>query len=74
MTIIEKINLDLRDIVQPELLEQIADFISFLKQKSQQPNSNRAAILALAGSLSDSDAEQMRQTINTEFNNIEGDW
>jgi len=35
---------------------------------------NRDEVLALAGLLSDADAEEIIATVNNEFNNIEGEW
>jgi len=35
---------------------------------------NRDEVLALAGQLSDADAEEIIATVNNEFNNIEGEW
>lgn len=69
-----KIMSDLESISSPNLLMQILDFLKVISLSQRKPNSNRNAVLALAGSINDTDAAEVSKIIDQEFNQIEGDW
>ncbi len=52
-------------------LVQLFELWQWLKNFSHRTQS---PILLFAGSLNDEDAEEMRQLIQSEFQNIEGEW
>ncbi|MGB1206259.1 MAG: hypothetical protein ACPG5B_11465 [Chitinophagales bacterium] len=77
MTLKDKILLDLTGIQNPNLLNQVFEFIQILKNTyaiSEEQESNKSEVLKLAGILNDEDAQEMKFIINTEFNQIEGEW
>lgn len=69
-----RILLDLESISSPSLLMQVLDFLKLISLSENKRSSNKPAILALAGSISDADATEVSGIIDQEFNQIEGDW
>ena len=75
MTLKDKILIDLNDIKNPSLLSQIFDFIQRVKESSHvSEGSNRDEVLKFAGEIDDDEAMEITSIINSEFNQIEGDW
>ncbi len=75
MTIKEKLLLDLQEIKNPNLLNQIFEFIQILKKNYTTSNeSNKAEVWKSIASISASEASEIQNIVNDEFNNIEGDW
>ena len=75
MTLKDKIIIDLNDIKNPSLLNQIFDFIQTVKEGSKSSEeSNRDEVLKFAGKIDDDAAMEITSIINSEFNQIEGDW
>ncbi len=75
MTLKDKILLDLAAIKNPNLLNQIFEFIQLMKQGYSIVNdSNKKDVLQFAGKISDEEAEEINKIIDSEFNSIEGDW
>ncbi len=57
--------------LQPDLLAQLYQFLVKLKKPSLQ---NKHPFIEFAGSLTDSEANEIKQQIDREFNKIEGEW
>ena len=75
MTLKDKILVDLNDIENPSLLSEIFDFIQKVKEDSSAfEEGNKDKVLKFAGEINDDDAIEITSIINSEFNQIEGDW
>ncbi len=75
MTVREKILIDLNSIEDPSLLNQIFEFLQILTKRPSAPiKSNKAQVLSFAGSIDKEEAEEIKKSIEEEFNQIEGDW
>ena len=76
MSIKEKILLDINEIKNPTILKQVFEFLQTLKESDafSREESNGSEFWKSVGVLSDEDAKELTQIIDTEFNNIEGDW
>lgn len=61
----------------PEYLEQVYMFIQFLKNSNYQSNNVKKTehfLSDFAGILDDESAKEIKNIINSEFQNIEGEW
>lgn len=74
MTVREKLVLDIKAIENPSILNQIQEFIALIKRNMPQSDSNIEMVLSNSGMISDSEATELHDLIDKEFNNIEGDW
>ncbi len=76
MTLKEKILLDLAEIKNPSILNQIFEFIQLVKKEVPTPiqEQNKKEVFQFVGVLSDEDAREINGVIDSEFNNIEGEW
>ena len=75
MTLKDKILIDLRMIKNPNLLNQIFEFIQIIKESySTSQESNKQNVLKFAGVITDEEAKEIKGIINKEFNNLEGEW
>ena len=74
MTIKEKIVLDIEEMENPSLLNQIQEFITLIKRNVPQNNKNIEEVLSFSGVISDTEALELHNIVDQEFNNIEGDW
>lgn len=63
---------DLESISSPGLLIQIFDYLKLISLSGHKPNSNKDAVLALAGTVND--ADEVNKIIDQEFNTLEGEW
>jgi len=72
MTLKQRLLADVQDIQHPWLLQQLYQFVQLLKRT--EPRSNREAVLAFAGTLSDEEAEEMRSAVKEAFDYVEGEW
>lgn len=63
---------DLESISSPGLLIQIFDYLKLISLNERKPNSNKDAVLALAGTVND--ADEVNKIIDQEFNTLEGEW
>lgn len=69
----QKIISEIEALNNPGVLGQIFDFLRLIRRNISKPKSNGAAVLALAGSISNEDAEEIQNIIDQEFNKIEGE-
>jgi len=75
MTLKDKILTDLSGIKNPNLLNQIFEFIQLIKEDyASNQESNKEMVLNFAGEISDEEGKKINEIINEEFNKIEGDW
>lgn len=65
---------DIRKIDSPEMLNQLFEYLQLLKKNMTRQGGNTKAVLRFAGTISDSEAKDMKRIIEGEFNNIEGEW
>lgn len=65
---------NLEGISNPNALMQVLDFLRIVSLNEAKPQSNRNAILSFAGVIDDMEAQEMQDTLNKEFNQIEGEW
>lgn len=65
---------EINALKNPGILGQVFDFLRLIRRMDPKPKSNRSAVLSLAGSISNEEAEEMQKIIDQEFNNIEGEW
>ena len=73
MAIKEQIIRDIREIQNPQALNQLFDYVQNIKKESPHIT-NLEAVLQFAGIIGDQEAESLRQIINSEFDKIEGEW
>lgn len=73
MTLKDQIILDLNDIQNPSMLNQILDFIHSIRDKAAE-RSNKKEVLEFEDKISDADAKEIKNIIDSEFNKIEGEW
>jgi hypothetical protein len=73
MAIKEQIIRDIREIQNPQALNQLFDYVQNIKKKSPEIT-NLEAVLQFAGMIGDQEAESLRQIITSEFDKIEGEW
>lgn len=64
---------DVNSIADQQLLHQLFDYVQVLKRTPHQVASNREAVLSFAGTFTDAEANDMRQTLNQEFGQLEGE-
>ncbi len=74
MTIRENIIDDLSKINNPALLNQIFEYIQFIKQNKALKINNKDIVLSFAGSLDNKQTKEIQKLILNEFNSIEGEW
>lgn len=74
MTIKDQILNDLREIQNLRILYQILEYVRLLRKHIEEERGNIESVLAYAGVLTDEDAEEIRQDIENQFNEIEGEW
>jgi len=73
MAIKEQIIRDIREIQNPQALNQLFDYVQNIKKESPHIT-NLGAVLQFAGIIGDQEAESLRQIITSEFDKIEGEW
>jgi hypothetical protein len=75
MTVREKILADLQQITNPDMLNQILEFLRLITRGTvEQSKSNKELVLGFAGCLTNEEAESMKKLVEEEFNQIEGEW
>jgi hypothetical protein len=67
----EQLLTEIRDLPDPLVIAQLFEFWQSLKRTTLLPNSS---IWSYAGCLSDNEAQEIRQLIQSEFQRIEGEW
>lgn len=73
MTLQQNIIREIQTIEDLNALFEIQNFLQNLQKiRFQKPNT--AAVLQFAGSISDEEAKEMKECIDSEFNNIEAEW
>jgi hypothetical protein len=65
---------DVNSIADQQLLHQLFDYVQIIKRTPNQIHSNRDAVLRFAGTLTDEEANNLRQTLDQEFGQLEGEW
>jgi hypothetical protein len=65
---------DIHSITDLALLNQLFEYVQVIKRTGTNIHPNREDVLALAGSISDEEAAEVRQIIRDEFNQTEGEW
>jgi hypothetical protein len=71
MTIKEQLIAEIEAIDNPITLVQLFEIMQLIKQNITKNNN---FLSQFAGCLNDADAQDMRNIISHEFNNIEGEW
>ncbi len=74
MTIRDQILVDLEKIQNLRILYQILDYIRLLRKNLEVGKGNVDEVLECAGSLPREDAEKIREDLENQFNEIEGEW
>lgn len=74
MILREQIIKDVNTIADLKLLNQLFDYVQVLKRTVIQVTPNRERVLQLAGSMNDEESKEIKQIIENEFNQTEGDW
>ena len=64
---------DLNTINDPQLLHQCFEYIQIIK-KAEKKTANKNKVLQFAGLLTDKQASSIANSINNNFNTIEGEW
>ena len=57
----------------PNVLKKVLAFVQSIKDTGEE-NRTSNPILEFAGKIDDEEAEELRQTVASEFSSIEGDW
>jgi len=65
---------DVNSIADLQLLHQLFDYVQVIKRTPSQTVTNRDEVLRFAGTLDDAEAQALRQSINQEFGQVEGEW
>ena len=65
---------DVNSIADQQLLHQLFDYVQVIKRTPNQVASNREAVLRFAGTLTDTEASDLQQTLKQEFGQVEGEW
>ncbi len=73
MSLKESILQDLNAIQNPHLLHQCFEYIQAIK-KLEKLNHNRSKVLAFAGLLNNKQATAISNSIQENFNSVEGEW
>jgi len=72
LSVKEQLISEIQGVANPTALVQLFEFWQLLKKPvSTTPP---MSIFALAGTLDDAEADAMRQTIQAEFQHLEGEW
>ncbi len=74
MILREQIIKEVNAIADLQLLNQLFEYVQVIKRTENKVTPNRERVLQLAGSITNEEAEEVRKTINDEFNQIEGEW
>ncbi len=74
MILRDQIIKDVNTIADLQLLNQLFEYVQVIKRTVTKVTSNRENVLKFAGSIDNEEAKQVRQAINDEFNQIEGEW
>jgi hypothetical protein len=74
MILKEQIIKDVNTIADLQLLNQLFEYVQVIKRTVGKVTSNRKNVLQFAGSIDDEEAKQVRQVIDNEFNQLEGEW
>ena len=74
MILKEQILKDIEKIGNPQFLNQIFEYLQLMKKSIPIDSLNREAVMRFAGSIDDEEARLMKQLIEDEFSNIEGEW
>ncbi len=71
MNLKDKILVDLEDIDNPDVLNQLFDFIQILKKNTPQNlESNKSNVWKFVGCLSDQDAEELKSNLKNSYNPV----
>jgi hypothetical protein len=65
---------DIENIENTQLLNQVYEYLQIVKQSEKQLQPNINNVLKFAGLLTDAQAKKISDTVNKEFNQIEGEW
>jgi len=65
---------DINSLDNPQVLNQLFEYLQEVKHSTAKPKPNRDAVLKFAGMLSNAEANKLRKVIKEEFNNTEGEW
>ena len=71
MILREQIIKEFNAIADLQLLNQLFAYVQVIKRTENKVTPNREKVLQLAGSITDEEAEEVRKTINDEFNQID---
>lgn len=63
----------LESVSNPQILMEVLDFVKKIKAFDNYP-SNKESVMSFAGVISDTEAEEMINIVQEEFNDIEGEW
>ena len=75
MSLRERIVEDVHAITNPRQLQQLFNYVQQLKRTPEaRAAANRKAVLRFAGTLSDAEAATLRQSLQQEFGQVEGEW
>ncbi len=62
---------DIRKIDNPEMLNQLFEYLQLLKKNMTRQGGNTKAVLRFAGTISDSEAWEMKRIIEHEFSVVD---
>jgi hypothetical protein len=65
---------DIENIENTQLLNQVYEYLQIVKQSEKQLHPNINNVLKFVGLLTDAQAKKISDTVNKEFNQIEGEW
>jgi len=74
MLLREQLLHDVNSITDLQLLHQLFEYVQIIKRTVGRAASNRDAVLGFAGALPDAEATELRQSLDQEFGQIEGEW
>ncbi len=74
MILKEQIIKDINTIADLQSLNQLFDYVQIIKRTLATVSPNRERVLQSAGSINDEEAREIKQIIENEFNQTEGDW
>jgi len=74
MTIKDQILVDLEKIQNLRILYQILEYLRLIRKSIEEGKGNIDEVLAFAGSLPEEAAQEIRQDLENQFNEIEGEW
>jgi|GEM_PF-2797220 hypothetical protein len=74
MIVKEQILKDVKAIENPRLLNQLFGYLRLVRSTHNINLGNKTNVLRYAGVLSNKDAKRISESINDNFNSIEGEW